>query len=152
MAVQDISEDIQDALAESVTGGEQKGNVQTIQILDSSSKISEVLAPEFGSDSDLQSEGRTDVRRFTNVEVGDIWPLTWLSCIPKEYGGRFAKNLCLMYANWSYSKRGEHKKLVIEMERASIGKDKAEVKDKRKWYQRHITQRGKPKPEYFDIT
>lgn len=101
-------------------------------IEDASSVSAKVLVPQLGTDRNQLAKGEVDVRRFTNVtEVDVIW-LTWFSNIPKQYGGGFAKDFCMEYANWRYSVGGENKKLTVKMVEAISGAKSEDKKPKKK--------------------
>ncbi len=135
-----------EVVKQSSSGG--VGKSQNITINDAQSEVGKILVKEFGSDLEFKSQGRVDVRRFSNISSTDVFWLMYFGNIDALKGGVFANDICQEFLNTRYSVNSGHKKVVISFQESlNSGRSKEPVKDKRNIIQKYVTQRGKPTEE-----
>jgi hypothetical protein len=146
-----LSEIVQSTISRDLSSEGIKSEI--IEHRDASSESAKVLVPQMASDRNALERGENDWRRLTNIKLMDVFWISYFWNKPPEQGGNWLRKFIENYCNYSYSIKGENKKLMVAMQQAIMGTKKEEKEDKRSWTQRNITQRGidPTKKQYYDI-
>lgn len=143
----DLSDEVTGAITDDIQ--QDKGS-EIIELRDASTKVAEVLVPQFGSDDEFLEEGKIDTRRFTNLEPQDVIWCSWFSLVPKKYGGGYSSDFVDEYRNHRYSIGGENKRLSIGITQAVTGGAGKQRKEEKRSLLDRILGRKK-EPEFVDV-